>query len=451
MAEYMARSRPLLALDLPKILFMPEACIAACRPHAHTESTTFVPFEAAEMATEMPIETSWQLPPRRGEGHDTHEYMQVMLHKTAWMVQAAELRPTATHLLWVDLGLIHVFPGRDPVAFQRAVRQAAQSPAPPETKVCIAGIWPHAGLTPEALQGPARQHVLWYLAGGVFGGHPAVLRRFHAEVKAELAVLAREQRCTWEVNVWALVLARCPELFAVYTASHNPTILTGYALPLGVSLVIPCVPAHVRYLAECVASARAQTRLPQEVVVALSSCAPAEAHEAEAAVRAASGPMTVRILAQDAPASAAENRNRGASASSQPIVSFMDADDTMHPQRLERVVGLLQEHRADAVLHGFAHNSPCDAWEVGSGNVIAPEEACLREAADRTCVHLTFAAVTHGHITVRRRIIEAVQQDPRAARREDSLFVRQVFEAGFRVAITDDRLSTYWQERSTGH
>ena len=228
MAEYMARSRPLLALDLPKILFMPEACIAACRPHAHADSTTFVPFEAAEMATEIPMETSWQLPPQRGEGHDTHEYMQVMLHKTAWMVQAAELRPTATHLLWVDLGLIHVFPGRDPVAFQRAVCQAAQSETPPDTKVGIAGIWPHAGLTHKALQGPARQHVLWYLAGGVFGGHPSALQRFHAEVRAELAVLTREQRCTWEVNVWALVLARCPELFAVYAASHDPSILTGY-------------------------------------------------------------------------------------------------------------------------------------------------------------------------------------------------------------------------------
>jgi hypothetical protein len=229
MAEYMARARALLALDLPKILFMPEACIAACRPHAHAESTTFVPFEAAEMATEIPMETSWQLPPQRGEGHDTHEYMQVMLHKTAWMVQAAELRPTATHLLWVDFGLIHVFPGQDPVAFQQAVRHAAQSSAPPpDAVVRIAGIWPHAGLTAAALQGPARQHVLWYLAGGVFGGHPSALRQFHAEVRTELAVLAREQRCTWEVNVWALVLARCPELFTVYAASHDPSILTSY-------------------------------------------------------------------------------------------------------------------------------------------------------------------------------------------------------------------------------
>lgn len=224
----MARSRALLALDLPKILFMPKACIAACRAHAHAASTTFVPFEAAAMATEIPMDASWQLPPHRGEGHDTHEYMQVMLHKTAWMVQAAALRPTATHLMWVDLGLIHVFPERDPKAFEAAVRQAAQSEAPAKSKVCIAGIWPHAGLTPEAVQGPARQHVLWYLAGGVFGGHPLALRRFHAEVQAELAVLAHEQRCTWEVNVWALVLARCPELFVVYAASHNPSILTGY-------------------------------------------------------------------------------------------------------------------------------------------------------------------------------------------------------------------------------
>lgn len=235
---------------------------------------------------------------------------------------------------------------------------------------------------------------------------------------------------------------------------HNPSILTAYMLP-GVSLVIPCVPAHVRYLAECLRSARAQTCPPQEVVVALSACAPDDNNTTIAAAEAAAASvrdarMPVRILAQREPASAADNRNRGARASTQPIVSFMDADDTMHPRRLERVTVLLREHRADAVLHGYAHKRACDTWPVGSGRVVSPEEARVLEAGDRSCVHLTFLPITHGHISVRRDVIDATPQNPRAHMSEDSLFVRNVFAAGFRVVLTTDELSSYWQDRSAG-
>ena len=405
------------------------------------------PYDAAFWAQQQ------QCDPERHSSHRhvSHELYQIWDSKLEMVHRAAQHNSfQSRHFWWVDIG---------------SLRQGERFP----------GAWP--GHLPSDL-GPDQVVVAnpWedVIQGGFFGGSTAALRWYHDHFYAELASWAQQGRFIGKDQLLMTTLVRRhPEHFHVLDVQSQdgpghhwdpwfrfwPVLASStslepcstQAVPTGISLVIPCVPAHVQYLPECVASALAQTRPPQEVVIALSACTPSEAHEAEAAVRAIAGanPMAIRMLAQGEPAAAATNRNRGARASSQPIVSFIDADDTMHPQRLERVLGLLHEHRADAVLHGFAPNSPCEAWPVGSGHVIAPEEAAMREAADRESVHLTFLLVTHGHITVRRSVLEAVQQDPSAAGREDSLFVRQVFAAGFRVAMTDDRLSTYWQERST--
>ena len=231
--EYLQRAHPLLALELPKVIFMPATYIEKCRDAAHAGTTTFVPFEREDMARDVPVDTAWARPAVHAGDHDTHEYMQVQLHKTAWLRRAAALVPESetTHFMWLDLGLIHVFPGRDAAAFQAAVRAAAAgAPALDPGKVRIAGIWPRgAGFAYDHVWQAAQQRVLWYLAGGVVGGRGAALRAFESEVQAELARLRRHERWTWEVNVWALVLARRPELFSVYHGSHDSTILTNYA------------------------------------------------------------------------------------------------------------------------------------------------------------------------------------------------------------------------------
>ena len=461
-AEYLRRAGPLLSLDLPKIIFMPARYIEQCRDAAHAATTTFVPFEPEDMERDVPLDTSWALPPRRNTHKDTHQYMQVQLHKTAWLRRAAEMVQESdnTHFMWLDLGLIHVFPGRDAAVFQAAVRAAAAGAAGLDrAKVRIAGIWPRGAFFSygDKLWEAAQRGVLWYLAGGVFGGCGPALRAFDSEVQEELARLRKHKRWTWEVNVWALVLARNPELFDVYTADHNPTILTHYAPalvpnpkvtaePISVSVVIPCVPAHVSVLVQCVESARRQTRPPEEIVVALSSCTQAMADSTQAKLAVSSaGEAPVRLTWIPGPANAASNRNRGMDVARHTIVSFMDADDTMLPQRLEQVVQLMERHNADAVLHGYQEVHPGrEILPVPQSNrVRSPEEMALLEADDRSCIHLTCVRVAHGHVTVRRRVADKIQMDPCAVKCEDSVFVRQVFAHRFRVACTEAVLSYY--------
>ena len=234
-AEYMQRAAPLLSLRLPKIIFMPSQYMDICRDAAHAGSTTLVPFEMEDLDREMPMDTAWALPTDHAIDHDTHKYMQIILQKTGWMCRAAEMvpEPARTHFLWVDLGLIHVFPQRDARMFQAAVRAAATGAAGLDrAKVRIAGIWPlPTGFAYTEMWAHAQQRVLWYLAGGVFGGCGPALRAFESEVQEELERVRSHKRWMWEVNVWALVLARKPELFDVYHGSHNASILLNYANP----------------------------------------------------------------------------------------------------------------------------------------------------------------------------------------------------------------------------
>lgn len=116
----------------------------------------------------------------------------------------------------------------------------------------------------------------------------------------------------------------------------------------------------------------------------------------------------------------------------------------MRRQRLERTASLLQDNNADAVLHSYERDGT--ATDAGTnGRVWTPEEMAALEQRDRDHVHLSEIHVTHGHITIRKEVGEKVKQNTTApaVRREDSIFVRDIFAQKMRVVYTEDVLSNY--------
>lgn len=89
---------------------------------------------------------------------------------------------------------------------------------------------------------------------------------------------------------------------------------------------------HIPHLKRLFASIAQQTRLPDQVVVSCSSCT-----DEEIPYRQDMFPFPFRIVTVAEKQNCAQNRNRAAShlAPSVDIISFMDADDEMHPRRLE--------------------------------------------------------------------------------------------------------------------
>lgn len=149
---------------------------------------------------------------------DTAAYHAVQHQKTAWLAEAAD-HTDADTLVWIDIGVLHnrSILDRHIPAFLAAV--AARPPA----RITLPSIWsPGPGaVSPHAVN--------WTFAGTV-----AVVPRHMASLwdslcRSEAAALFDDLgMVTWEVNTWANVARRHPDLFDTYQANHDHTLCTNY-------------------------------------------------------------------------------------------------------------------------------------------------------------------------------------------------------------------------------
>lgn len=206
-----------------------------------------------------------------------------------------------------------------------------------------------------------------------------------------------------------------------------------------VSVVVPCHPPHVPYLSRLIYSLYQQTRLPKEIIISLSET---NQETAIALERKLSDLIPVRILWDTAKHMAGENRNRGARVSTGKVISFIDADDVSHPQRLEIVEELFRRHNPKMLLHAYVKktavfqlyeidqialvHSP-DIFRYTFGNPVQRERD--KELAGTVVTNLVAGGgdchIHHGHCSV---APEVMQQDQFTEffPREDGIFARDV-------------------------
>lgn len=210
------------------------------------------------------------------------------------------------------------------------------------------------------------------------------------------------------------------------------------------AVVIPCVPQHVQYLREGFASINQQQPLPIEVVVALSSATAAAVGHLRMAMKTLNPTIRPVISAVQEKVYAAGNRNRGVRACTAPIITFIDADDSMKPHRMATVLQLMQEHKADAVIHGYnEQHAVTETFKTA-------DELREIERTDQKYIHLTMVNPHHAHITFQRRVYDKLGQREAKMwhRKEDSKFVRELIQSGCDVIYIPEILSNYHPERS---
>ena len=97
-----------------------------------------------------------------------------------------------------------------------------------------------------------------------------------------------------------------------------------------IGVAIPCYIGHIEQLQVLLDSIAAQTRLPDKVVVSCSSTTemPPEFSKYE---------FDLQIICDPMRKNTAQNRNIAAQLLDTDVITFFDADDVMHPQRIEFV------------------------------------------------------------------------------------------------------------------
>lgn len=186
--------------------------------------------------------------------------------------------------------------------------------------------------------------------------------------------------------------------------------------PFSLGVVIPCHKPYIPYLRECLDSIESQTVKPSEVVVVCSSSSSSDIPNDYKTGYS----FPLKIITRETSHNSAENRNYGSDMLNTDAITFFDADDIMHPQRIEILFEALKD--SDVVLHSYM-DSPMferiEAPRIRRNELARGPTGCVVYTPDYS------ARIHHGHVTLRKGVLDFVrfpENWSKYTRKEDSLF-----------------------------
>lgn len=192
---------------------------------------------------------------------------------------------------------------------------------------------------------------------------------------------------------------------------------------LRIGIAIPCYKGHIEHLKHVLDSIEKQTRKPDQVSV---SCSSSEPSDIPATYYQYSFPLTILTCSEKK--NTAQNRNIALSKLNTDIVSFIDADDVMHPQRLEIVEQCFLRHDVQIFLHFYETNMMRDfiiydefPFELNK-LFVCPWRSVQHGYYPRACI------IHNGQCSVRREVFDRIrfQEGIEFVGREDTWFVGDV-------------------------
>jgi glycosyltransferase involved in cell wall biosynthesis len=214
-------------------------------------------------------------------------------------------------------------------------------------------------------------------------------------------------------------------------------------MKLGV--VIPCYYGHIQRLYDLLESIEKQTVLPDKVVVSSSSTSELKCDKIYS--------FPLEVIITENKQNASKNRNVAASKLlDMDYITFIDADDIMHPQRIEFLLKGFQTYDSDIILHNY-FDSKKETIESFLKNF---EELNIRthtliQGWTGCITHINgyderLDKIHHGQVTVKRTIFEAVwfPEEREFETKEDCIFCYRVFSLpNIKHAYIQNELSYY--------
>jgi hypothetical protein len=190
-----------------------------------------------------------------------------------------------------------------------------------------------------------------------------------------------------------------------------------------IGVAIPCYKGHIDKLFELLDSIDKQTRVPDKVVVSCSST--------DDFINCKEYNFSLEMIITSEKKNAAQNRNIAISRlTNMDYITFIDADDIMHFQRIEILLKVFQDYDSDIILHNFLINNNefkrIEYIQVLNDSLIQSESGCLRHKDFNN--HLIYH-IHHSQCTIKRYISDKIKfpEETEFNRREDSVFCHRVF------------------------
>lgn len=185
-----------------------------------------------------------------------------------------------------------------------------------------------------------------------------------------------------------------------------------------IGVAIPCYHGHIDILKTLLDNIEKQSRPPDMVVV---SCSGVQSiHQKKYS-------YPLQILMTPDKMNTAQNRNIAASALHTDIITFMDADDQMHFQRLEIIEKAFIENNIVLLLHNYVLGF--DKPDIKYDNIIFDINKLGIQSHGSGARHLDeHRDMANGHCSIDRSISIKYNESPMYHGQEDSVFTADIIK-----------------------
>ena len=203
-----------------------------------------------------------------------------------------------------------------------------------------------------------------------------------------------------------------------------------------IGVAIPAYIGHIEPLFKLLDSIQNQTVIPDKVVVSSSSSKKSDFELECYLEKLQQYTFSLQIVTTEEKKSASENRNIAASKlSDMDYITFIDADDIMHPQRIEILLHVFQEHDSDIILHNYSNHENIEnklIQKLQQNDIVIISnnlKQCYSGCITHKDYHATNGKIHHGHVSIKQYIFDQVQfpEEPEFYTKEDCVFCYRVF------------------------
>jgi len=185
-----------------------------------------------------------------------------------------------------------------------------------------------------------------------------------------------------------------------------------------ISIGVPCIFKHIEYLHVLINSINNQTLLPYEVIISISEINKLDELKLKNKLNKLSN-VPLKIITTLDKKYAGENRNICANNCKTELISYIDADDELCPNRTEVLENIYNKNNYDVIYHKFSKNLLyCNSYKNIKvlNNIDSRKLIIFRKYKSFDVAYINISNIHHGHPTIKTEVMKRIpaKSEPRA-------------------------------------